>query len=442
MKNLSIVSVLSILACSCGAADNDSFESSSDLIVQDYPVAIDGELITEGYPEHLIYLLSPRSPAEPDVLSQNIAGNRLWSSGQTLRVCFYGGDSVVHELVSKTAEEWEKHMNLDLDFGVAGNRRNCDIQQNGISQIRVGFDGNGYWSAVGTDSARRINPYMPSMNLQGFHFKYFNGSNFTEDNVYESASEIDKGVIRHEFGHAIGLLHEHQNTNLNCWNELRRDPEDPDNVYAYYRKKYRWGRSKVERNLGLATISDPDAVSGKIDSESIMTYVIPATILSDGTDSKCYFPDRKNQISTEDAAFVSLHYPAEQVAIDDTDLSSIVLAAPPIAQDPVIGADYFSRIISDLESDDTISRRDARSRLADALRVSESAEAVNELFENIEDGSYRVQLGVVVALDDAKAVIEGSEIAESLNQIYLNNTDPTLRSYIDRIGAGEGFVPG
>ncbi len=57
-------------------------------------------------------------------------------------------------------------MGLKLDFGKAGNPRQCD--PNGReSQIRISTT-NGYWSQLGQNSVVYTAQEEPSMNLEGF----------------------------------------------------------------------------------------------------------------------------------------------------------------------------------------------------------------------------------------------------------------------------------
>ena len=100
-----------------------------------------------------------------------------WINGSKLHVRFMGGTPAQQALTKEQAQWWTQHANLTFEFDNAPN-----------AQIRITYDSSdGAWSFIGTD-ASSIPANQPTMNL-GF---------------------LDGGTAAHEFGHAIGLAHEHQ----------------------------------------------------------------------------------------------------------------------------------------------------------------------------------------------------------------------------------------
>ncbi len=80
---------------------------------------------------------------------------------------------------------------------------------------------------------------------------------FTDDTTDE---EIRRTALR-EFGHALGLIHEHQQPMANI-------PGDVPRLYAWYSKNQGWDKAKVDANVFAKY--DP------VTSTSIMQYPMPA----------------------------------------------------------------------------------------------------------------------------------------------------------------------
>lgn len=93
-----------------------------------------------------------------------------------------------------------------------------------------------------------------------------------------SSDTTDHEVILHEFGHALGMIHEHQNPAGNIpWNK--------DAVYEYYRRTQTppWDKKKVDENI-FAKYSESLTSHTSYDDRSIMRYAIPKELTLDGRD--------------------------------------------------------------------------------------------------------------------------------------------------------------
>jgi len=171
---------------------------------------------------------------------------KTWMNGSTLHVRFMGGGAGEQTTVREQAGWWAQVANLKFDFNNAAN-----------AEIRIAFDtSDGAWSYIGTD-CRSIPLNQATMNL-GF---------------------LDGGTTAHEFGHAIGLAHEHQNPRGGIqWNEqvviqeLAKSPNFWDEQTARHNviEKYRVDQIK-------GTEFDPD---------SIMLYFFPASWTLNGISTK------------------------------------------------------------------------------------------------------------------------------------------------------------
>ncbi len=80
-------------------------------------------------------------------------------------------------------------------------------------------------------------------------------------------AEFERTTV-HEFGHAIGAIHEQFSPNLNIhWKK--------DVVYKYYADKDKWTPAQVDINFNnFKPVQGPDFVNTKWDSKSIMHYAI------------------------------------------------------------------------------------------------------------------------------------------------------------------------
>jgi len=195
---------------------------------------------------------------------------RYWRPGRTLHITFMEGPLESHEAVERYAIEWCKYTNISFDF------RNHEQPD-----IRISFQASGCWSYIGTDG--KLLPETES------------SMNFDPQEFFNDETRI-AGVILHEFGHALGLLHEHQSpANGIQWNER-----------AVLADCQRWGWSvdEVKANILSRYRAGTQTQFTQFDAKSIMIYPIPQHWTTNG-----YFVNANFRLSQTDKDFICTVYP-------------------------------------------------------------------------------------------------------------------------------------
>lgn len=195
--------------------------------------------------------------------------------GGTILVKFLNGTDAQKAKVKEMASEWEQYANIKFQWVTSGN-----------ADIRIGFkwqgDG-GSWSYIGTDCFN-IPQNEPTMN---FGWLDING---------RDTDEYSR-TVKHEFGHALGCIHEHQNPSANI-------PWDKPKVYAYYQgPPNNWSKADVDNNL-FAKYSTSSTQYSQFDKFSIMLYSIPDE-LTIGT----WSVGSNEVLSDMDKSFIGVIYP-------------------------------------------------------------------------------------------------------------------------------------
>ena len=192
---------------------------------------------------------------------------KYWPNGSTIKIAFIGGTAAQRKFVQETAAQWLVFAR-GLSFEYV-----TDLSQ---SDVRISFvQGAGSWSTVGLDC------FLVGKSLATMNFGW-----------------LDVAVVLHEFGHMLGLGHEHQNPNSPInWNRpvVYTDLKGAPNY---------WSEPDIDFNV--LSNYDPNKVdTTPLDGTSIMMYqVIPSWTL-DG-----FSVGFNTAISTTDASFIRGIYPS------------------------------------------------------------------------------------------------------------------------------------
>lgn len=202
----------------------------------------------------------------------------LWPQGSTLNISLFDMSDKAKEYIKKNINLWQPYTNLKFNFI---NTNDGDIRISGKD------DGTGNWSVIGTQ-AKQKPLHEPTLHID----------------LMQTADMLNHS-IRHEFGHALGLLHEHQHPD----NDIQWDKE------KLYAESEKLGHTRQVTDENFLTPPDSKTtITSAYDSKSVMHYNVPPQVTTNGTGVAF-----NEDISEGDKQFIALLYPP--VPVDQPQVS-------------------------------------------------------------------------------------------------------------------------
>ncbi len=205
----------------------------------------------------------------------------LWDVGATITISFMERNCAkrLRDAVMARAREWLKYANLH--FQVVGADESADI--------RITFTkDDGYWSYLGTDALNYAQD-EPTMCFEGWRAA----------TVDDDPEELCR-VVLHEFGHALGCIHEHESPVAGIpWNRAA--------VYRDYAAAPNyWTRAEVDAQL-FTRYSEKETNHSAYDPSSIMQYCVPQEHTRGD-----FEVGWNHSLSAQDKAFIASIYPFKE----------------------------------------------------------------------------------------------------------------------------------
>lgn len=173
-----------------------------------------------------------------------LAREAKWADNE-VSISFLDDDAGLQDRIRAVAEQWLRRTSANLHFQWRTDGSKTDI--------RISFRYAGSWSLLGNQALLEGDRTKPTMN-----FGWLN-----KDSTDEDLQE----VVLHEFGHALGLIHEHQSPEAKIpWNRdvVIRELSGPPN---------NWSIPQIERNV-LSGFDRDEVIPTPFDPSSIMLYPV------------------------------------------------------------------------------------------------------------------------------------------------------------------------
>jgi hypothetical protein len=252
---------------------------------------------TKLYSDYETKQIETAGPTQAGSLRAAFYTAKLWKKNSEITISFVGDPSRIKlsQSVDSTVDPLESQIeNMNFKDAIKKivterlqplvNLKFVFVQDNNKSAlVRIDFDPNkGSWSLLGTDC--KYSKDVPTMNFAWF----------------------DVGTVLHEFGHMLGMIHEHQNP------RGKKIQWDKEKVYNWAAKTQGWSKEDTDNNILNAY--DLDIINGSdFDPLSVMLYFFPASLTTDNKGTQ-----QNLRLSGTDVLWITKMYPNDQGPSPDT----------------------------------------------------------------------------------------------------------------------------
>ncbi len=236
-------------------------------------------------------------------LSAAFNASKIWPAGTTIKIAFLDdGEDIPRTPISPVYTETGRKVDPDPLSLITSHMKTNEavkkivndriaplvnlkfifVEDPEEAQVRISFNASGgAWSLVGTDCLQETE--NATMNLGWF----------------------DVATVMHEFGHTLGMIHEHQNPHDNpiLWDE--------DKVFQWARETQGWSKETTNQNI----LDTPNyGINGsQFDPLSIMLYFFPSDLTTNNKGTH-----QNLRLSGLDAEWIAKMYPKTDEEPDET----------------------------------------------------------------------------------------------------------------------------
>ncbi len=306
-------------------------------------------------------------PAEALHTARFVAlGDLVWPT-HDITVCFWNGTSEMQDFIMQTASVWSEAANINFIYKADGKNRIC--QDSTSAFIRINLDPKATELFVDQDSSVEgawsyIGRYALNTKLK------------VTMNLPDAVRLRDKDplwtihAIRHEFGHALALMHEHQRALCDPWFN-----------YQAISKMSGWTVEYARTQIGKFPDSELQylEVVGDYDQQSIMQYNFSKDefVQIPGKKNPCYREHPINNLSEKDVVGIQALYGARGGAASARAAADTIPASAP---DSAVAAARAS-----LGRLDTMMQAEASGRSKDPAKAKAAAAAFDAMVAALKD---------------------------------------------------------